>query len=264
MSQSDEDTSSTGSANSPLQGTKSIFSSKSKGKAKLVDITPATFIVKFSEDIPDLTLRIRDVFMINISTLRQKIRQSVGERLANRRLRLIHAGKVLNDKTDIASEVANDASQDKIYIHCSVGDVLTADELAKESEYDSRVPTRSTLPELRGFDRLRATGFTDDDINQLRQQFSSIYGGATANSNRETMARMEEQWIDTGAGEMVDNTSLLGGDYLDDLIGVLIGMFLGVLVIFIKDSNLLSDRQRHMMLFGFIVNISFALLRFLI
>lgn len=189
----------------------------------------------------------------------------------NRRLRLIRNGRVLNDQMDLSTEVfgrnsaaasnadaAAAAGPPKIYIHCSIGDILSPTDLAKENEYDQRVPTRSTLPELRGFDRLRSTGFSDDDIAQLRQQFGRLYGYGGTN---EDMTNMEEQWIDTGVQDGPADINL-GGDYVDDLIGILVGMFLGVLALFfLKENNLFSKRQQKSMVAGILVNFSFALLR---
>lgn len=276
----------------PSSGRKhSILSrSKDKGKEKIIpgsfpspdpeenhegDGHAATFIIKFSDgSIPDLKLDINNVTKLTTSRLRKEIRHLVGGITLNRRLRLIHSGRILSDQTDLAKDVArihddhdSELPISKVYIHCSIGDILSPAELASGNEHDTRVPTRTTLPELRGFDRLRASGFSDDDITQLRQQFSSIhgYGTATDSGNREELAQLEEQWIDTGVTDQADGTAaLLGGDYLDDLIGILIGMFLGVFALFfMKESSLFSKRQQKALVAGVAVNFSFALLRLL-
>lgn len=215
---------------------------RNKGKQKSI-----TFIIKFSDNtIPDLTLQ----GLFNVQQLRQQIRQNIGGTTTNRRLRLIYAGKVLTGETDIEKEVVKDKS--RVYIHCSIGDILTNRELDQENELDGRV-ARSTLPELRGFDRLRNTGFSDEDIAQLRQQFNRIHG-STGNTD------LEEEWIENGVQDP-DTANALGGDYLDDLIGVLIGMFLGVFALFFFKFNIFPTRQKRAMMSGIALNFTFAALR---
>lgn len=262
---------------------------KAKGKAKMVpdDVEstgeeestalelPVTFVIKFSDNsLQDLTLHVDNVLESSVSSLKREIRNNVGRITTNRRLRLIHGGRIINDQTDLAKDVAKVKLSDrinnakspesipKVYLHCSIGDIFTPEELARENEYDSKAPVQSTLPELRGFDRLRATGFTEDDIAQLRQQFTALYG-TSGQENPDEAARMEDQWIDTGVGDGAGDV-VLGGDYLDDLLGILTGMFLGVFaLLFLKESSLFSSRQQKAVVAGVAVNFSFALLRLL-
>uniref|UniRef100_A0A060TBR4 ARAD1D29304p n=1 Tax=Blastobotrys adeninivorans TaxID=409370 RepID=A0A060TBR4_BLAAD len=235
---------------------------------------PATFIIKFSDNsLQDLTLDIDNVLETTVSDLKKLIRQQSGGITVNRRLRLIHSGRVINDQTDLARDVAKvnlsgqinrvDQPVPRVYIHCSIGDILSSQELARESEYDSRVPHRSTLPELRGFDRLRATGFTEEDVADLRRQFNALYG-TNPSQNPDEAARLEEEWIDTGVGDAPTNNVVLGGDYLDDLVGVLMGMFLGVLALFFfKESSTFSPRQQRVIFFGIAINFFYAVMRML-
>jgi hypothetical protein len=264
--------------------------SKAKGKAKMAveDLDsvseednaelklPVTFVIKFSDNsLQDLTLCVDNILESSVSSLKKEIRKNVGGITTNRRLRLIHGGRIINDQTDLAKDVAKVRLSDrinnakspesipKVYLHCSIGDIFTPEELARENEYDSKTPVQSTLPELRGFDRLRATGFTEDDIAQLRQQFTALYG-TSGQQNPEEAARMEDQWIDTGVGDGAAGDIVLGGDYLDDLLGILTGMFLGIFaLLFLKESSLFSGRQQKAVVAGVAVNFSFALLRLL-
>jgi hypothetical protein len=243
---------------------------------------PMTIVVKLSDSsLSDLWLNIDNILTCSVSEMRRLIRQKVAGITVNRRLRLIHGGKVLNDHTNVARDVAGiELSKDnktiekqprapRVYVHCAIGDILSPSELAKEGEYDKRIPARSTLPELRGFDRLRDTGFTDEDIVQLRQQFGRLYGYGTTGFNeaaREDLTRMEEQWIETGVADgPPDAAALIGGDYLDDLVGILIGMFLGVFILLLlkEATALFSKRQQKALVAGAAVNFSFALLKIL-
>ncbi|KAF5100952.1 hypothetical protein D0Z00_001083 [Geotrichum galactomycetum] len=256
------------------------------------------FIIKFSDSsLADLALDIEDVSKVSVSSIRRQIRETVGGKTSNRRLRLIHNGRLLNENINIARDVAkvsvkgkeisnnhisssnnnNNNSPKRIYIHCSVGDILDANELLRENELDKKAVVKSTGPELRGFDRLRNAGFTDTDINVLRQQFTSMNGGAAAAAagrsgtgdpiaipsavQEEELTRLEEQWINTGVTE--DNAAnASGNDHLEDLTGLLIGMFLGVMsLLFLKEGGLFTARQRRFILGGVFINFLFALVR---
>lgn len=203
----------------------------------------------------------------------------------------------------------------RVYLHCSVGDILDGPALARENELDAVQPTRSTGPELRGFDRLRNAGFTEQDVNQLRRQFSSLHGGGVGAGGsgvgaggagggmggdddlgigapggipsavrEEELTQLEEQWINTGVADAGINvgegatggtngdtggggggevgTITLGDDYLEELVGLLVGMFLGILALLVlKEPGLFSRRQKHSILAGIAINCSFALVR---
>lgn len=261
---------------------------------------PVQLIIKFSDNsVADLALDIPNISIITVSDVRRQIRDTVGGKLSNRRLRLIHGGKVLSEKVNLGRDVVKVNPKGKgtsgatttttsgtgsfprrVYLHCSVGDILDAAELARENELDSVQPVRSTAPELRGFDRLRNAGFSEQDVAQLRRQFSSLHGTSTAQggegaegipnaSREEELTRLEEQWINTGVADAGINTgadqlaNALGDDYLEELIGLLVGMFLGILaVIFLKEgSGVFSRRQRRSILAGVAINCSFALVR---
>lgn len=287
------------------------------------------FIIKFSDaSFPDLVLPLTqtDLVSLRVSTLRRQIRAQVvgnsgsgsgsgennegqGRRLANRRLRLIHAGRVLNEQVDLVRDVAKLPSTTsvasggtgepkRVYVHCSIGDILTAAELAREAELDQGVTTgttgsgsqgppawATTGPEPRGFDRLRSAGFSDGDVAALRAQFSSLHGTGTTGTdipnanNEEELTRLEEQWISTGVLDAPPEGSPLSDDYLEELVGLLAGMFLGILaVVFLKEQvrgdgssagggglggggGVFSRRQRRSVLAGVAINVSFALVR---
>lgn len=260
-------------------------------------------IIKFSDSsLDDLALDVEDISKVSVSSIRRQIRETVGGKTTNRRLRLIHNGRLLNENTDIARDVAkvsvkgkeinssqitggssninSSSSPKRIYVHCSVGDILDANELLRENELDKKAIIKSTGPELRGFDRLRQAGFTDTDINVLRHQFTSMNGGAAAAAagaagrsgtgdpiaipsatQEEELTRLEEQWINTGVTE--DNAAnASGNDHLEDLTGLLIGMFLGVMsLLFLKEGGLFTPRQRRFILGGVFINFLFALVR---
>lgn len=231
-------------------------------------------VVRFSAAYNDLVLPLVDLSDVSISWLRRKVRTEQLE-LSKKRLRFIHSGRVLTDKTNFKEEYQKflrfnaDNDDKKFYIHCLVGDELSSDELKKENELDERVPEQSTTPAPVGFDRLASAGFSQEDINALRQQFRQLYGDLPMNNDNDNrdIRQLEERWIDSSVNEMDEfnsmnaNSSHFGGNE-DLLIGVLIGCLLGVLGLFLlKEENLFSKRQRMAIVAGFIVNFSFALIR---
>lgn len=117
----------------------------------------------------------------------------------------------------------------RVYVNCSIGDLLTDAELdAEKRKADEPVPDEASpnpnSPSLplsgerrpagaettggpheggsggpRGFDRLLAAGFTAAEVNQLRLQFRSIHEARhTADTlpSPDTLRSMEDAWMD--------------------------------------------------------------------
>ncbi|KAH3673638.1 hypothetical protein WICMUC_003541 [Wickerhamomyces mucosus] len=242
-------------------------------------------VVRFSNSYQDLQLPIIPLKSLTTSLLRQSVRSSISD-LQRKRIRFIHSGKVLNEKTDFTEEYnqflkfqkqssteegTNGNNNGKFYIHCLIGDEMTADELSKENELDNKVFAKSTTEAPIGFDRLSSAGFSQEDINNLRQQFRQLYGdlpsrrGNSDGEEGQDIRQLEERWIDSTVNEMDEfsQTNLsVGGNNEDLFIGLLIGCLLGVLSLFLlKYDNLFSKRQKMAIIAGFIINFTFALVR---
>lgn len=192
--------------------------------------------VRFTTNVPDLTLTIPYPSKTKCLFLKHRIRNSLpaSSPIKTNRLRLIYRGKILQDEQDLntvlklppppprqqpianngkGKENATDPEPTRVYINCSIGDVLTAEELGTEastalatltSRSKPSPPTttegrqktglvndgvgsstsarggetqeneQSTTPAPLGFDRLLATGFTLPEVHQLRLQFLAI------------------------------------------------------------------------------------------
>ncbi|EEH20878.1 hypothetical protein PABG_03109 [Paracoccidioides brasiliensis Pb03] len=126
--------------------------------------------IRFSASIPDVLLEIPEPARLTAAGLKQLIRQRLPQHLSTHRLRLIYAGKALEDSSSLASalNIASQPTRDKspapprdadylndkdkcngkgkapvrepptppfrTYIHCSVGDIiLSAAELEAEA-----------------------------------------------------------------------------------------------------------------------------------
>lgn len=139
--------------------------------------------VRFSASLPDLPLSIPVAGHPTTATIKQRIRSSLPDDLEHKRIRLIHAGKALDDATPLSislkrlvsrppsrtptpgpydSGAETDASRTakakgklpirdppaaRIYIHCSIGDAtLSATDIAAEVALASSSRSSSTTP----------------------------------------------------------------------------------------------------------------------
>jgi hypothetical protein len=184
----------------------------------------------------------------------------------------------------------------RVYINCSIGDALTSAELSTEAldaaassnrsrkdreakaESKNSVAPSTTTPAPRGFDRLLSGGFTPGEVNQLRLQFLSIQANIHTPDTMPspaTLRRMEDAWIDdnagnAGAGGGVGDGGFdfgddgLGGGALDDLLwGNIMGFLwpLGCVGWIIREGGVWSRRRQIAVFTGFVLSITFGMLR---
>lgn len=118
--------------------------------------SPLSLTIRFAIPLPDLPIFIASASTTAVSALKRQIRDALPAEHSRRRLRLIHSGKVLPDSATLASHIsapktppksakgkerAGGAEEEEeerlrrvVYIHCSVGDELSDEELVKEAE----------------------------------------------------------------------------------------------------------------------------------
>lgn len=218
---------------------------------------PLLLTVRFSTSIPDLLLDIPHPGRTTVAALKHLIRTRLEQPTSQRRLRFIHGGKILPDTAVLGTVLkaippppsvkdendpkgkgkgkAVEGGAQRVYVNCSIGDLLTDAELDEERRraeepvpeqpppgagLSSPYPTsHSPLPgggvgsggggsgpgagqdqrAPRGFDRLLSAGFTAAEVNQLRLQFRSIQEARhTADTlpSPDTLRSMEDAWID--------------------------------------------------------------------
>ncbi|KAF2114664.1 DUF2407 C-terminal domain-containing protein [Lophiotrema nucula] len=244
-------------------------------------------IIRFTASIPDLHLDVTSPRTTTTLSLKQLIRQNLPPNHAPARLRLIYAGKVLADTTPLSTSLRlpnlpppprdggtyneqgpgskskgkqavrsvtpeperhNDGK--KYYIHCSLGDALSAAELvteaaqaqASESTLRSQCETSSSsttqrrrsssgaisggdatrrrssataTPAPQGFDRLLSSGFTAQEVATLRSQFqtnlSYTHTPDTMPTSTEIRA-LEDRWLDSTATDPSASLAGTGSD----------------------------------------------------
>lgn len=187
--------------------------------------------------------------------------------------------------------------QQSIYIHCSISDTLTTEELAAEAALaTSTAPsstqppvsddgtlaaaaagTTSTTPTPRGFDRLLSAGFTPLEIASLRSQFLAIQAHTHTPDTMPSASEqrtLEDRWIDdtngaapafgseggTGLGDDAEGD---GAGLEDMLWGNLIGFFwpIGAIVWLLREEGVWSKRRQIAVVTGMLVNIAFSVFR---
>lgn len=207
-------------------------------------VPPALLItVRFSNGLADLAMDVPSPQSTTVLAFKHSLRGRIDSRS---RLRLIYQGRLLTDAASLSTVLkplpapapAPPPSQDakgkgkavdrppaiKVYLNCSIGDELSAEELDAEKVAAERPPENTGAdpaqaawkrPRPRGFDRLLQAGFTQSEISTLRTQFASIHTerfASDAMPSPDTMRGMEDAWIDGNAGELPSSASPLEDD----------------------------------------------------
>jgi len=288
------------------------LSEKAKGKQRAVEpvegagppaTAPREVRVRFTEGIPDLSVVV--VEHETVKELKTKIR-TARPQAVKRRLRLIYSGRLLTDDTVLIAWVRKQEDRSQkgdalqgdgtkstasespvasppIWLHCSVGA-----EIPEGEEEDKNVQTTQLKP-LRGFDRLAAAGFSEEDIAAFRRTFHNHSNGnyldaeplAEGEDYDEHARILEEQWIDSL--ENPNNTSThLSNNSTVMMQGVLIGFFFPIIPFFFlsegraavfwedgsqyerPSSSMFSRRMQIYIIIGFFLNCIFGLWRYLL
>ncbi|KAF8496099.1 DUF2407 C-terminal domain-containing protein [Gautieria morchelliformis] len=288
------------------------LSEKAKGKRKAESLDPAyqppppppsrrELTIRFTEGVEDLIVSVGE--KDSVRDIKKKIRGQRTE-VANRRLRLIHSGRLLTDGTLLypwllsleerqrrahsedhtASKEPSGQLNTLTWLHCSVGPVMEV------GEDDERGATQATqIRPLRGFDRLQAAGFSEEDIASIRRQFHSESSDNLPDTDidgedlDEHARALEEQWIDSidtaGSAALSQSSASTSSTVLQ---GLLMGFFFPILpFFFFRESRapvfwdngrqmerlpsvVFSKRMQMAIVIGFVLNITFGLWRFLL
>ena len=204
------------------------------------------------------------------------------------------APRVRNDLEDAAAAQMQ-AEKSRIYIHCSIGDIVLSDEdLAAEAtmaeiQPDGQKPQQgqrgggegqtaqsNTEAAPRGFDRLLSAGFTATEIAALRSQFLALQSLAHTPDTMprgEALRRLEDRWMDEGStrdgmqstggldGGLTDGGS---GQGLDDMLwGCVMGFFwpVGCALWLLREEGVWSWRKGLAVFVGVVVNFGFGMMR---
>ncbi|EJC98967.1 uncharacterized protein FOMMEDRAFT_142985 [Fomitiporia mediterranea MF3/22] len=304
------------------------LSEKAKGKQRAIEpLDPAEqeepakptqrpVTIRFTEGLPDLTLTLG--IQDSVRTLKRKIRENRPQTV-KRRLRLIYSGRILTneilllewlDSLERRQKRQVDAQEGKgkakvkddsdnfvggsetkalgelgpTWLHCSVGA-----EVAEVEDEDEEHVQKSQIKPLRGFDRLAAAGFSEEDIANFRRTFHSQSAANYLDAEplgddedyEEHARALEERWIeslDSGADSPISPSSASR----TLLQGLLVGFFFPLLPFFFfhearpavfwengrsqdaPSSVVFSKRMQMALVLGFILNITFGAWRYVL
>ncbi|KAI8807172.1 DUF2407 C-terminal domain-containing protein [Cladochytrium replicatum] len=179
-------------------------------------------------------------------------------RESSSRLRVTGKAKAVEEEEKSNSE---DIS---LFLHCVVS------EGPSSSEQEPQIGNGPSI----GFDRLLEIGFTREEVDALRSQFHAMRGVDPNQTNADPSnpslaARFaEDDWIDNRTPSNTTNPEgspewEQEGTLSDMLAGLLFGFFMGILVLlWMKEQGIFNRRQQAGILAGFLINISFGILRF--
>ncbi|KAI5842706.1 DUF2407 C-terminal domain-containing protein [Tricharina praecox] len=236
-----------------------------------------TLTIRFTTGDGDLILPLPAPQSSTTHTIKQHIRQS-RPTLSSRKLRLIHAGKVLPDGPALSTLLPH--NNPSIFIHCSVGEPLSPDELATEEsplippeglgaeasytqQQQQQQQQQSTLPAQLGFDRLLTQGFSEGEVAALRAQFARLNPDVDVNGAEDVRA-LEDRWIDESVGqgqEVVGGAGGGAGTYEDMLLGTAIGFFWPATIWLAREEGVFTQRRRYAVFAGLCVNLFFGVVR---
>ncbi|KAG0182948.1 hypothetical protein DFQ29_001092 [Apophysomyces sp. BC1021] len=139
-----------------------------------------------------------------MANIKEKIRQ-LSPPAERKYIRLIHNGRILDDTRSLHTYGIGKPMQTEaksllplpspVYLHCSL------------SDYIPKAPVMKTpqTTQLTGFDRLRESGLTEDDIRNIRAQFHFLH--STTDTTVEAR-NLEERWIDNAGDTLPDESKL--------------------------------------------------------
>lgn len=290
-------------------------------------IPPLLLTVRFSTSVPDVLLDIPHPATTTIAALKYQIRSHLAQPDSQRRLRFIHGGRILPDTAIVAAvlkplappppSIQQDdpkgkgkavegtsslAAAQRVYVNCSIGDLLTDAELDDEKQRAEEPVPEAALPSASsfaghapagsgagaggyrttdrgpsGFDRLLGSGFTPAEVNQLRLQYrarqEARYTADTLPSPN-SLLRMEDVWLDSNHAPEAGGANVIGDDgdegglaaILDVAFkGMLIGFVwpLGAVGWLIRGEEKLPKRMRVMVWCGFALSLLLGTIRYL-
>ncbi|KAI8324000.1 hypothetical protein GQ54DRAFT_86031 [Martensiomyces pterosporus] len=213
--------------------------------------------IRFSSGAGDLEIKLPENSAVH--ELKERIYEQQPE-LSGKFLRLICSGRMLQDQLTLRHYGISDDGE-RHFIHCLASDITPAERQAGSPQQQQQQAASDEIQPARGFDRLRESGFSEEDIQGIRQQFHRVHG--TDIDDEENARAIEDSWIDGTAQDTVAESPLRGSMY-QLLGGLLIGYFGGLISLpWLKNTHLFSRQHQMGIIFGVIVNLSFGFIRWL-
>jgi hypothetical protein len=117
----------------------------------------------------------------------QRLREQIGLQLRGGagHVRLYHGGRALHDDSASLREALRQRTHEGVaFVHCSATETPHPQHQQQHVALD--------VQPAQGFARLREAGFSEQEIEELRQQFAAVHGRAISPED-------EERWLNTEA-----------------------------------------------------------------
>ncbi|KAI8645319.1 hypothetical protein BD408DRAFT_412139 [Parasitella parasitica] len=173
----------------------------------------------------------------NIGRIKQIIRKNAFELTSKKAIRLIHQGQLLNNDLYTLSEYG--VFQQNAFIHCALSDPIIPTNLIYHVE------TTTKNDSMSGFDKLRESGYNDEEIRSIRlqfhqmQQFSTYVDGEQPSTQE---IQLEEEWMEHTGRRLPEGSAQ--GSIKEMICGLLLGCFLGVLCLFWVRESVFTRRHQ--------------------
>ncbi|KAK3986650.1 DUF2407 C-terminal domain-containing protein [Cladorrhinum sp. PSN332] len=298
---------------------------------------PYRITIRFNASLPDIELDIPSPQTTTVVALKHLIRARLAAdaqseptppptsplppatNASKARLRFIHGGRILPDASILSAVLkpppvsstlfVPDAkgktplgqplqAYSRIFVNCSIGDPLSASELAEEQSLASTIPSSSSLApssapvvppipqqhqynarhnEPRGFDRL-APGMSREEITSLRLTFRNHHAARYTPDNMpspDQMLELEDAWLDNSSNStfspspenqaIVDDAEAEGwaGNVDNLVIGTAIGFIfpLAVFAWLLREYGMWSRRMQVFVTLGALLSVSIGLVK---
>ena len=260
--------------------------------------SPLHLTIRFTTGHDDLPINISNPSQTTTAQLKKQIRAALPEDIRSNRLRLIAAGKLLQNGQVLANVLKAPLPlppppssrkgkepappPPRVYINCSIGDKLSEEELAQENNESaaSGPPTDGQVegqirppprPEPRGFDRLLSS-MSAQEVAELRAEFLAVQASRFTPDTMPsptTLRRMEDAWLDEGGDDLASQSRSHGAheQELDDFFwGNLMGLLwpIGIIGWAGRDGpegGLWSDRRKTAVWTGVAMSLAFGIVR---
>ncbi|KAF1800286.1 hypothetical protein FB192DRAFT_1390944 [Mucor lusitanicus] len=142
----------------------------------------------------DLLLNV-SLYDDNMGAIKQLIRKNAVEQTSKKTIRLIHRGQLLNNDLYTLSDYG--IQQQTIFIHCALSDPIIPTNIIHDIE------TTDKDDSISGFDKLRESGYNQEEIRSIRLQFhqmqpTSNYVDGEPPSVQDL--QLEEEWMEHTGG----------------------------------------------------------------
>ncbi|KAK4513127.1 uncharacterized protein ATC70_012921 [Mucor velutinosus] len=196
----------------------------------------------------DLLLTV-SLYNDNMGDIKQLIRKNAVEQTSKKTIRLIHRGQLLNNDLYTLSDYG--IQQQHIFIHCALSDPIIPTNII----YD--IETTDKNDSISGFDKLRESGYNEEEIRSIRLQFhqmqsTSNYVDGEPPSDQDL--QLEEEWMEHTGRRLPEGYAQ--GSFKEMMCGLLLGCFLGVLCLFWVRESVFTRRHQMGILAGMLINVS--------